>query len=225
MQEREKIRGMQGTQGAPKAEGIPGAQETSGRQRTQERQELQGRMQGKAKRIFKDPKNMVIAVLAAALIFSLGRLMVASAANNAAPGSSGDPLVTRSYVDQKDKALQQALEEKIRALEEKNGALEKRLAELEKKIGSLPAGGGSSGGSSSGSGGSSSGSESSQKVYVKAGCSRINVRSAPSLQASILTKCYPTQVMTLLGTQGEWFNVRMPDGKVGWVHNSVAEVR
>lgn len=192
---------------------------------------MPGKAQGidKAKAIFKDPKNLVIAVLTAALIFSLGKFMAASAANNAAPGSSGDPLVTRSYVDQKDKALQQALEEKIRVLEEKNGALEKRLAELEQKVASLPAGpaGGAAGGggSSAGSGGSSAGSVTPQKVYVKAGCSRINVRSAPSLQASVLTKCTPSQVMTLLGTQGEWFNVRTPDGKAGWVHNSVAEVR
>ncbi|MDH7479117.1 MAG: SH3 domain-containing protein [Syntrophomonadaceae bacterium] len=139
--------------------------------------------------------------------FSLGRMVAADTNTGPAPGSAEDPLVSRSYVDLKTSEVVKALEGRIKALEE-------RVAELEKKLGS-------STGTPPDTGTPAGGSQ----VYTRAGRNWANIRTGPSTSAALLTQCYPGTAMTLLATQGDWYQVKMPDGKVGWVHNSVAEVR
>lgn len=141
--------------------------------------------------------------------FSLGRMVAADTNTGPAPGSAEDPLVSRSYVDLKTSEAVKTLEGRIKALEE-------RVAELERKLGSNPVTPPDTG---------TPPSSSEQKVYTRAGKNWANIRTEPSTSAALLTRCYPGTAMTLLATQGDWYKVKMPDGKVGWVHNSVAEIR
>ncbi|RLB02449.1 MAG: hypothetical protein DRG55_02930 [Deltaproteobacteria bacterium] len=48
--------------------------------------------------------------------------------------------------------------------------------------------------------------------------SRVNIRSGPGTTYSILTTLTKGQQVKALGKQGEWYQVQLPDGKVGWVY-------
>jgi uncharacterized protein YgiM (DUF1202 family) len=50
----------------------------------------------------------------------------------------------------------------------------------------------------------------------------INVRSGPSMSHEAFRQIKKDEVLAFLGDQGEWFNIKLPDGRVGWVHRSVA---
>jgi uncharacterized protein YgiM (DUF1202 family) len=132
--------------------------------------------------------------------FSLGRMVAADSNSGPVPGSTDDPLVSRSYVDSRIKSL------------------EDRVAELEKRLGS-------SGSTVAPSQSGTTVPAVEQKVFSKSGRNWINVRSGPNTNSEIVTQCYPGTAMALLEIQGDWYKVRMPDGTVGFVSNTVAEIR
>jgi N-acetylmuramoyl-L-alanine amidase len=47
----------------------------------------------------------------------------------------------------------------------------------------------------------------------------LNVRSGPSLQDPVLATLPAKSVLPVLDEQGDWLNVRLPDGRTGWVAN------
>ena len=65
---------------------------------------------------------------------------------------------------------------------------------------------------------------STKKVTILPLQTAANIRSAPNLQASVLIKASPGASLTWLQTSGEWYKVRLLDGRTGWVHNSVAKL-
>ncbi|NPV90669.1 MAG: SH3 domain-containing protein [Firmicutes bacterium] len=133
--------------------------------------------------------------------FSLGRMVAADSNVGPAPGSAEDPLVSRSYVDSRISSL------------------EARVAELEKKLG------GSGPATTTPPQPGTSGPVVEQKVYTKSGKNWANVRSEPNTGSAVIYQCYPGTALTLLETQGEWFMVRLPDGAIGFVSSTVAEIR
>jgi N-acetylmuramoyl-L-alanine amidase len=52
---------------------------------------------------------------------------------------------------------------------------------------------------------------------VQVSVDKLNVRSGPSLQDQVLTTLPVNSVLPVLAEQGEWLNVRLPDGRTGWV--------
>lgn len=50
-----------------------------------------------------------------------------------------------------------------------------------------------------------------------------NVRSGPSLSASIVAKAKQGTKYTLTGTSSEWFRVKLPNGNTAYLHNTVAK--
>lgn len=118
------------------------------------------------------------------------------------PGSAADPLVSRSYVD-----------EKITALENQVAALTARIEALERGTGT--------GGQSGTTPGSGTSTPSSQIVYPKKGNTYVNLRSGPGTNHSVVTKVYAGTAMTVLGTTGQWYSVRLPNNQTGYVANWV----
>lgn len=55
-----------------------------------------------------------------------------------------------------------------------------------------------------------------QILMVKANGAR--VRQAPSLDAPILDQRYQGDRVVFLESRGEWFRIRLPDGREGWSH-------
>lgn len=50
-----------------------------------------------------------------------------------------------------------------------------------------------------------------------------NIRSTPSLSASIIGKAKKGEVFTKTGTSGDWFQIRLANGKTGYLHKTVAK--
>jgi uncharacterized protein YgiM (DUF1202 family) len=46
----------------------------------------------------------------------------------------------------------------------------------------------------------------------------LNVRSGPSTSYNYFTEIDPGTKLTVIGASGKWSNVRLPDGRVGWVY-------
>lgn len=152
--------------------------------------------------------------------FVLGTFLSA-AANNAAPGSVEDPLVSESYV-----------QSKVAALEARIQSLEKELAIHGAQVSGMAPESASSASTLLNPGSEGSNSEapettetSARRVYTKAGNSPINIRTTPSLQGPVQQKVAPGTGLTWLRTSGEWYEVELANGQSGWVHNSVSELR
>lgn len=55
------------------------------------------------------------------------------------------------------------------------------------------------------------------KVVTSSG--RLNVRSAPSQTASVVSRLEASSWVTIWGSQGKWYRVEYSDGKFGWCHS------
>lgn len=69
-------------------------------------------------------------------------------------------------------------------------------------------------------------SEAPIQIIVATGGSRANVRSGPSLDASIVGKGDPDQAFDVVGRSedGAWWQITLPDGTEGWISNSIVRV-
>ncbi len=150
-------------------------------------------------------------VVGTGLGFLLGSVVFAGGEG---PGSASDPLVARSYVDERVKGYVRELEERVAALNERALKLEEELAELQKRYESAP--GQPGGGSDGGSGGSAS-APGSGVVYIKEGNSYVNLRSGPGTNHEIVGKALPGQPLTVVGREGDWYRVRLGDGMTAWI--------
>ncbi|MDH7577572.1 MAG: SH3 domain-containing protein [Bacillota bacterium] len=168
-------------------------------------------------------------------------------ASGSEPGSPADPLVARSYVDEQVEAYISRLEKEVAALSERALKLEQALAQLQRQAevelpspsggqAGTPSGGSSAGQSPGGQapgsstpagtspGGQTPGSQSSggaKLLYIKPDNSYVNLRKGPGTNHEYLGRvergnpaCEP---MTVLGQAGDWYQVRLPDGRTGWV--------
>lgn len=198
------------------------------------------------------PRTLFLFVLAVAgICFLLGGvagffLGPAVQANISEPGSAGDPLVSRSYVDEKMTAYISELEVKIRELSDRAQQLEQEVAKLQKQVGVTPE---TTSPSSPDRSGASSGEDTtapgaqepdSGETDTRAGTTDsasageklfyvdreevdtyVILRSGPGTEYDAIGKVIPgdpaSEPMTLIGQDIEWLQVRLPDGREGWV--------
>jgi hypothetical protein len=147
------------------------------------------------------------------------------------PGSTGDPLVSKSYVDEQVTGKIAALESKIAILTTRTEALEKTIQELQARLAGQSTGGTTTPGtttSSTGtaapntgtttpSAGTTTPTAAAKIVYVKAGNTVVNLRSGPGTNHALAGKVNRGTPMTVTETAGDWYKVKLPDGKIAWV--------
>lgn len=56
-------------------------------------------------------------------------------------------------------------------------------------------------------------------VVVSAGLA--NVRSGPGMSHGVISQIKKDEALEVLGEKGEWFQVQLPDGRPGWIHQNV----
>ncbi len=163
---------------------------------------------GRKRRLF-----LGMALAAAALFgFFLGRVV---GADTGAPGSASDPLVAKSYVDEQVSSY-------VRDLEGQIAALEKKAAELEQQLARLRQGTGTAVQSSAGSSSVAQGQAAAEQLLrVTEENSYVNLRQGPGTDYPLVGKVVrndpSSEPMTVLGKSGDWYHVRLPDGRTGWV--------
>jgi hypothetical protein len=179
----------------------------------------------------------ILAVTAVFLLvgaFFLGTVVSADITGSPAPGSAEDPLVSESYVKAKVAALEARiaeLEQQVAGTSSTNSSKGNSSSSSNSVSGSNNNSSNSSSNNSSNSsstGGSSANqptSPSAKMVQIKQLSTYANVRSTPNMQAQVMIRVNPGSQLTWLKTSGDWYNVRLSDGRSGWVHNSVAELR
>lgn len=169
-----------------------------------------------------------LVMIGAAAGFWLGSVVFAGGSE---PGTASDPLVAKSYADEQISAYTAGLEKRVAELTSRAYQLEVQLAQVQTKLGQTPIKPGSDGSSSSsnsGSGSSSTASASSggssassgQKLYIKSDNSSINLRSGPGTGYQLIgtavrgSGCEP---MVVIESSGDWYRVRLNDGRTAWV--------
>lgn len=177
-------------------------------------------------------KRILIAVIGILMLaggFFTVRYGMADVLGQPDPGSSQDPLVTQSYVDTQMKAQVQALQDQITAMQNQISALQNRVAALEAKVAGMPQT--STSAVTPGTGTSSTtttttpSTTGSKKVYVKPGLTRVNVRMGPGLSYSIIGKLNQGEAAQLVTTRSGWYCVKLPNGKAGWISQTVAVLK
>jgi hypothetical protein len=54
--------------------------------------------------------------------------------------------------------------------------------------------------------------------YVRVTAARLNVREKPTTGAAIVGRVRKGERLAVLGADGEWLEVKLEDGKIGWMH-------
>ncbi|MHB1128334.1 MAG: SH3 domain-containing protein [Bacillota bacterium] len=132
-------------------------------------------------------------------------------ADNPVPGSADDPLVSKSYVEATLKQQIADLNKVIDTLTGRADALQRQVQELQGKMNmsSLPQDQNVQGG---------------QQVIVTA--SGVNVRTQPGTSGSgIIAQVNAGDVLTVITLDNGWYNVRLADGKTGWVSASLVQAQ
>lgn len=170
------------------------------------------------------------AIISVLVGFWLGKAVVA---DSPAPGSADDPLVTKSYAD---KAIQERvtdLEKTVAELSVQAQTLQNTLNELQNRVittptvkpeptpvpkeepkkeepaptPQLPA----------------------DSMIGKTLCistqNYANLRSAPTLEADVLKEVTADLEMVVQKVEGEWYNVKLSDGTIGWINQRVVKVK
>lgn len=163
------------------------------------------------------PKKLVVGLLLAVFLvvgFVAGQTVRADSPPAPAPGSVDDPLVTKSYVDQM-LGGSAALVDQIKELQSRVAALESKVAVLEQKLANANAN----------PPGNQTNPATEKKVYVRNTNNYVNLREGPSTGTRIIGQVYRNIPMTVIGSSGGWYNVRLPNGAVGWVYGGIVELR
>lgn len=177
-------------------------------------------------------RNIIIggAILSIVVGFTLGKTLLA---DSPAPGSSDDPVVSKSYVD---KALQERitdLEKQVAELSVQAQALQTTINELQSKVNKIPStkpstntGGGTPTPNTPGTGGSTqTGSAVGKVCYVQESNNYVNLRSGPSTNDDIVKKVNKGEPMGIEKEENQWYQVKLGDGTVGWVANWVVDIK
>lgn len=183
-------------------------------------------------------KKIVLPILL--LSFILGIFVGQSVfAGGITPGSEGDPLVTKAFVESALNSQLSQLQQQVAQLQNEADNLRQQVAFLESKLGvkapiqtSTP----------NTNNNSQSGtvtpppsepqpdpvtSQPKQKVaYVKASNSAntVNTRSGSGTSYNIVAKVAKGSKMIILDEENDWYRVKLEDGKLAWVANWVVDV-
>jgi len=147
-------------------------------------------------------------------------------AGGAGPGSSADPLVSRSYVDAQVATYEADLQQRVSDLTAREAQLEQALAAVQKEQGITPI---QPAQTTTAPAGGQPQAASSGQLYIKAGNSYINLRQGPgtsySLEGRVTGGDPDSEPMTVLSESGGWYQVRLPDAHTGWVAGWLVEQR
>ena len=151
----------------------------------------------------------LVAIGVVAGFFLSSRVM----AGSAQPGSAADPLVSKSYVDQQ-----------VAALNKQIADLEQAVAQLQKQQGITPIQPAPATQTAQ-----PVQTSAAKQVYIKAENNSVNLRQGPGTNYSIvgtLGRGKPSvEPMTMLAQNSGWDQVRLPDGRTGWISGSLVELR
>lgn len=169
-------------------------------------------------------------------------------ANSPAPGSSQDPVVSKSYVDKAMQDRLKELETQVAELNVQTQALQITINELQTKInkatpgkttttpgtttpGTTTPGTTGPGTTTPGTttpGTTTPGTDNSlvgKTAYVK-GDGNVNLRQAPSTgDTPILGKITKSDPLKILQVKNDWYQVSLSNGTIGWVAGYLVEVK
>jgi DNA-binding protein H-NS len=176
-------------------------------------------------------KKIVLPILL--LSFIIGIFVGQSVfAGGVTPGSEGDPLVTKAFVESALNSQLSQLQQQVAQLQNEANNLRQQVAFLENKIGTKapiqsPPTNNSQQQPSTVTPPQSSEAQPKQKVaYVKQSNSAntVNTRSGAGTSYSIVAKVSKGSKMIILDEQNDWYRVKLEDGKLAWVANWVVDV-
>lgn len=144
---------------------------------------------------------LVILISAVASLSAVGinGLLVAQ---TSPPGSSSDPIVTKSYVDGKFDELMK----EINLLKTQNKVMLEEVANLKKQIATLTA----------------KPTTPTQTGVVTS--SSLNMRTGPGTNFAIIRTLTLGTEFTVIKKEGDWLQIRLKDGKEGWVHSGYVKL-
>lgn len=161
-------------------------------------------------------KLKVIKIVVVLLVLAVCLVMVKNleqnylqAQNTSTPGSPTDPLVSKSYVDGKVEDLMKEinqLKNEIALIKTQNKAILEEIASVKKQLGTS----------------TGTGSTTQQKGVVTA--QTLNVRKGPGTNYDRITVISLGTEFTILKKEGDWYNIRLKDGKEGWVHSGFIKI-
>jgi hypothetical protein len=168
------------------------------------------------------------AIISIAAGFAIGKTVTA---DSPLPGSSADPVVSKSYVD---KALQErvaGLEKTVAELTVQAQALQSTINELQAKINkssgkttpSTP--GTTTPSETTAPGGGGGSSHVGKTAYIKPANNYVNLRSAPDINSSVLKKVLKDEPMYIFEEKDKWYHVELKDKTTGWVASWVVDVK
>ncbi|SMB88493.1 SH3 domain-containing protein [Desulfonispora thiosulfatigenes DSM 11270] len=64
-----------------------------------------------------------------------------------------------------------------------------------------------------------------QKAQIIQKNTYVNMRSGPSEKYDIITKIYPDQEFSIVTKQNSWYQIKLQDGKTGWVASWIVKVK
>lgn len=170
----------------------------------------------------------VISIIAG---YVFGKTVNADAPN---PGSSSDPVVSKSYVDKAMEERMVDLEKQVAELSVQSQALQTMINELQDKLNK--SGGKTtpttpnkpttpSNGESSGTNQPSSDEVIGKSAYVKSTNNYVNLRSSPSTDSNTIKQVQKDEAMKIFEVRNQWYHVELPDKTVGWVAGWVVDVK
>jgi len=142
---------------------------------------------------------ILISTVASLTAIGINDLLIAQ---TTPPGSSSDPIVTKSYVDGKYDELMK----EINLLKAQNKVILEEIANLKKQIATLTA----------------KPTTSTQTGVVTA--SSLNMRSGPGTNFAIIRTLTLGTEFTVIKKEGDWLQIKLKDGKEGWVHSGYVKL-
>lgn len=166
-------------------------------------------------------KKKALSLAGVLLLGAVIGFLIASAvyAGGAEPGSASDPLVARSYADERIRSYMGELEKKVAELSARAQQLEAELAKLQKQVGITPEGTGAAP-SAQNTGAQAAGFQIGQKLYIHPENSSVKLRQGPGRDypaVGVAVRGSGCEPMTVLSRSGDWYQVRLADGRTGWV--------
>lgn len=157
------------------------------------------------------------AVLSILVGFSLGKIVMAE---SPAPGSSSDPVVSKSYVDKAMEERMQELEKKVAELTVQAQALQTTINELQTKV--------NKGTTVKPSTGTTTPTTPTQPTnntttvvgktaYISPNNTYVNLRSGPAKTTDVIKKVYKSDAMVIQKVENDWYQVKLTDGTLGWI--------
>lgn len=183
------------------------------------------------------------AILSILVGFIVGKTVDAGAPE---PGSSADPVVSKSYVDQAMEERVGELEKEVAELTVQAQALQTTINELQDKLNkagikttsststtkpstststNTPSTSTPTGATTGTTGGTTSGSSVGMTAYVKSSNNYVNLRSGPSTDTNTIKQVQKGEPMKIFEVKDQWYHVELSDKTVGWVASWIVDVK